>query len=222
MTYTSPDNEEGYPGELKCTVTYRLTDDNKLEIRYEARTDKATVVNLTNHTYFNLAGQGNGNILSHELALDAGHFIVIDDKCIPTGEIRSVNGTQLDFTKATMIGTRIGDRDEQLVNGQGYDHNFVLKSGCISEPALAATVCERVSRRMMEVHTTEPGIQFYTGNFLDGSVTGKGGKVYGRRSALCLETQHFPDSPNKPGFPSVVLRPERVYRSTTVYAFRTF
>ncbi|UCD30691.1 MAG: galactose mutarotase, partial [Planctomycetota bacterium] len=206
LTYFSKDGEEGYPGNLKATVYYSLNDNNELKIEYYAETDKATPVNLTNHSYFNLVGAGNGDILKHDLMLKAEKFTPIDDGLIPIGEIRNVKGTPFDFTRPTAIGARINQDDIQLKYGKGYDHNFVLESGG-GALALAVRVHEPTSGRIMEVHTTEPGVQFYTGNFLDGSKIGKDGKAYKHRYGFCLETQHFPDSPNKPEFPSVILRP---------------
>jgi aldose 1-epimerase len=203
---------------LSVKVTYTLTEKDELIFNYHATTDKATPVNLTNHTYFNLAGDGKRDILSHEIMLNADHFTPVDKTQIPTGQIASVSGTALDFTTSTVIGARIEQKDEQMIFGGGYDHNFVInRQG--EGLALAARVYEPTTGRMMEVHTTEPGVQFYTGNFLDGSITGKGGHVYKKRSGFCLETQHFPDSPNKPSFPSAILRPGKVYESRTVYKF---
>ncbi len=218
--YVSRDDEEGYPGNLTVEVTYRLTSDDRVVFTYEATTDAATPVNLTQHSYFNLAGPSSSSILDHQLTLSADSFTPIDVGLIPTGEIRSVAGTAFDFRTPVDIGARIDSGGEQLDFGLGYDHNFVL-SDTTEGLRLAARVFEPESGRIMKVFTTEPGIQFYSGNFLDGSLMGKNGNPYEYRSGFCLETQHFPNSPNQPDFPSTILRPGETYSTQTVYAFST-
>ncbi|HUG53682.1 MAG TPA: aldose epimerase family protein, partial [Vicinamibacteria bacterium] len=214
---SSPDGDEGYPGNLEASVTYTLTGAGEVVIDYEATSDRPTPVNLSQHSYFNLAGEGRGDVLGHRLVIDADHFTPVDATMIPTGEIAPVAGTPFDFRVPAAVGARIDEDHEQLRRGLGYDHNFVLRRG---GPGLAraARVADPASRRWMEVHTTEPGVQLYSGNRLDG-VVGKSGHAYSPRTGFCLETQHFPDSPNRPEFPSTILRPGEVYRSRTVWAF---
>lgn len=220
LTYTSKDMEEGYPGTLNAQVIYHLTDNNELKIFYEATTDKPTVVNLTQHTYFNLSGDSKADILQHELFLSADQFVPVDNTLIPTGELKNVSETPFDFKTPTAIGSRIDKKDQQLEFGKGYDHCWVLNTqGDTSK--VAATLYDPASGRVMSVKTSEPGIQFYSGNFLDGSITGKFNTVYKQRYGLCLETEHFPDSPNKKNFPPVVLRPGETYRTQTMYTFST-
>ncbi len=218
LKHSSRDGDGGYPGNLSVTVAYRLTDANELKIDYEAQTDRPTVINLTHHAYYNLAGAGAGDITGHRMTIFADHFTPVDQQLIPTGELRPVAGTPMDFRQPVEIGARIDADDEQLVLGHGYDHNWVLnkEDGVLD---LAARVAEPQSGRILEVYTTEPGLQFYTGNFLDDRIAGKAGQIYGRRGGFCLETQHFPNSPNQPEFPSTVLHPGDTYRQTTIYRF---
>ncbi|MCE2994535.1 MAG: galactose mutarotase, partial [Flammeovirgaceae bacterium] len=218
LSYFSQAGEEGYPGNLKVMVDYRLTDDNEFVIDYHAQTDEATPVNLTSHSFFNLAGEGNGTILDHELMICASAFCPVDENLIPTGVLQSVTNTVFDFTQASSIGSRIHEAESQLAHANGYDHTWVLNKKA-NELSLAARVSEPQSGRVMEVFTSEPGIQFYSGNFLNSSDIGKKGKSYGFRSALCLEAQHFPDSPNQPSFPSTILQPNETYQQTTVHRF---
>lgn len=222
LTYTSPDGEEGFPGTLRATVTYTLpANKNELRIDYSATTDKDTVLNLTNHSYFNLSGAPSQEILNHQLMLRAQEFTPVNATLIPTGELRPVAGTPFDFTKSTAIGSRINQDDQQLKFGKGYDHNWVLESKGKGGLQLAAEVFEPNTGRVLEVLTTEPGIQFYTGNFLDGSVRGKDGQFYAHRTGFCLETQHFPDSPNHSNFPTTELKSGQTYKSTTIFRFST-
>jgi len=223
LTHTSPDGDQGYPGTVKAKVTYTLTDQDQLIVDYEAITDKATVINLTQHSYFNLAGGKAADILGHELMLNAAQYTPVDDTLIPTGQIADVEGTPFDFRKSTAIGARINDKNEQLEKGPGYDHNFVLSR---QGPGLvdAAEVYEPTTGRTLTISTTEPAIQFYSGNFLSADpkqppLTGKGGRIYPKHSGFCLETQHYPDSPNHPNFPSTVLRPGETYKTQTVFKF---
>ena len=226
LRYVSKDGEEGFPGTLTVKAVYTLTEDNALKVAFEAMTDAPTVINLTNHSYFDLRGAAStGDILNHEITLHASRYLPVDKTSIPLGELRPVAGTPFDFTKPAAIGARIDDPDPQLHFGPGgYDHCYVLdgydpKLGAKAEPFLAAHVYEPTSGRVLELWTSEPGVQFYTANYLEGKFAGKGGKVYGKRSAFCLEPQHFPDSPNRPEYPSVVLRPGETYRNTFFYRF---
>jgi aldose 1-epimerase len=226
LSYVSKDGEEGFPGTLHVTATYTLTDNNELHLDFSATTDKPTVCNLTAHSYFNLRGQGNGDILGHEVCINADKFTPVDKELITTGEIKPVAGTPFDFRKPTAIGARINDPDPELQYGPGYDHNWVInkpldKEGkpILNKLVLQARVYEPTTGRVMEVWSTEPGLQFYAGNFLDGTIVGKEGKVYPRRSGFCMEPQHYPDSPNKPMFPSTELKPGQTYRNTIIYRF---
>ncbi len=220
LTVTSADGDQGYPGEVKAKVTYTLTDDSRLIVDYDATTNAPTVINMTQHTYFNLAGSKANDILGHELMINADRYTPVDATLIPTGQLAPVEGTPFDFRKSTVIGARIDGNDEQLKRGKGYDHNWVLnRSG--SGLSLAAVAKDPITGRTVEITTTEPGIQFYSGNFLDGTNVGKTGKGYPLRSGFCLETQHYPDSPNQPSFPTTVLRPDGRYTSQTIFKFGT-
>ena len=216
LTYLSKDGEEGFPGNLTVTATYTLTDDDALRLDFAATTDKATVCNLTHHSYFNLAGKGD--ILGHVVYINADKFTPVDSALIPTGELKPVDGTPFDFLKPTAVGARINDNDEQLKFGSGYDHNWVVNKP-MGKLGLMARVTEPATGRIMEVWSTEPGVQFYTGNFLDGSLTGKGGWIYQKRNGLCFEPQHYPDSPNHPKFPTTELKPGQTYHNTIIYKF---
>lgn len=219
LTHVSPDGDQGYPGTVRVQVTYTLTDKNELSVAYHATADRATPINLSQHTYFNLTGNAR-DVLGHVLTLNAERYTPVDSTLIPTGELASVAATPFDFRSPTPIGARIGAADEQLRRGHGYDHNFVLTQAA-SGLTHAAHVLEPTTGRTLDVYTDQPGVQFYTGNFLDGTITGKGGKVYGHRAALCLETQHFPDSPNHPKFPSAELKPGQKYHEVTIFRFST-
>jgi aldose 1-epimerase len=221
LALTSPEGDSGYPGTLLVTVVYTLTEMNELIVDFSATTDRATPVNLTQHSYFNLAGHDRGEVLGHELMLAASRFTPVDRTLIPTGELRDVTGTPFDFRKSTAIGSRIRDADEQIVVGNGYDHNFVLDRAPNSAASLAARLCEPTSGRVMEVLTTEPGLQLYSGNGLDDRAVGKEWRVYGKYGGVALETQHFPDSPNHPDFPSCIVRPGAELRSRTIFRFST-
>ncbi|MFJ5773184.1 aldose epimerase family protein [Streptomyces sp. NPDC093094] len=219
LSYTSADGEMGYPGTLRTKVTYTLTRSGDWRIDYEATTDRATVCNLTSHVYFNLAGEGSGPVYGHELSIAASRYTPVDPGLIPTGELAEVAGTPFDFRRARTVGEDIRVAHPQLLHGKGLDHNWVLDKGVTGRPEHIATLRDPASGRTMRIATTEPGLQFYSGNFLDGSLVGTGGSVYRQGDGLCLETQHFPDSPNRPSFPSTVLRPGQVHRSTTVHSF---
>ncbi|MGC1201316.1 MAG: aldose epimerase family protein [Candidatus Acidiferrales bacterium] len=222
LSYTSPAGEEGYPGTMKATITYTLpADTNELRLDYSASTDKDTILNLTNHSYYNLTGDPSHDILSHQLLLRAREFTPVDATLIPTGKVSSVEGTPFDYRKSTAIGARIGQDDEQLKLAKGYDQNWVLEKSAKGGLQLAAEVYEPTSGRVLDILTTQPGIQFYSGNFLDGTVKGKGGQAYGHRTGFCLETQHYPDSPNHANFPSTELKPGQTFRSTTIIRFST-
>jgi aldose 1-epimerase len=219
LTHSSPDGDEGFPGALDVEVTYTLNERDELSVDYRATTDRPTVINLTQHSYFNLAANNSDDVLNHELMLSASRFTPVDETLIPLGPLAPVDGTPFDFRKPTRVGARIDDNSMQMQRGGGYDHNFVLDRPTAGALFYAAHVHEPLTGRTLDVHTTEPGVQFYTGNFLDGSIRGKSGRVYGRRAGFCLETQHFPNSPNEPSFPSTVLRPDGEYRSRTEFRF---
>ncbi|MER6820971.1 aldose epimerase family protein [Streptomyces cellulosae] len=221
LYHTAVDGEMGYPGTLRTKVTYTLTRDGDWRIDYEAVTDRPTVVNLTSHVYWNLAGEGSGSVLDHELSIPASRYTPVDAGLIPTGELAKVAGTPFDFRRAKPVGRDIRTAHRQLLYGQGFDHNWVLDKGVTARPGHAATLRDPASGRTLRIATNEPGLQFYSGNFLDGTLTGTGGRIYRQGDGLCLETQHFPDSPNQPSFPSTVLRPGETYRTTTVHTFGT-
>lgn len=219
LTYISPDGEEGFPGEVKTVMTYRLTEENELSISYAAETTRATPYNITNHSYFNLAGHDAGTVGGHSMMIKANTFLPTDESAIPYGHEAPVAGTPFDFRTATAIGARIETDDEQIRFGKGYDHTFCLEKQSAGELSLAARAADPLSGRIMEVYTTEPGVQFYTGNYLDGTLRGKGGCRYVRRAGFCLETQHYPDSPNQPPFPDAILRPGSPFLSQTIHKF---
>jgi len=218
LQYVSQDGEEGYPGTLRATAVYTLSDDDSLSLEFRASTDKPTVLNLTNHSYFNLAGHAHGTVVDHEVMINASHFTPVNANLIPTGELRPVAGTPFDFLETTKVGERIDAQEDQIEFGLGYDHNYVL-NGAGTGLRIAARALHRESGRTMEVHTTQPGVQFYTGNHLPAHLAGKAGADYGFRSGFCFETQHFPDSPNQPSFPTVVLQPGAEYHQVTVFKF---
>lgn len=219
LAYTSPDGEEGYPGTLRVRVAYALEGDRALRLDYRAETDAPTVLNLSNHAYWNLGGEGSGTVLDHELLIEADHFLPVDAGAIPTGELRPVDGTPFDFRRPAPIGARVRADDPQLLVGRGYDHCWALRDGVVPAPRRAARLRDPASGRVLDVLTDQPGLQFYSGNFLDGSLIGPGGRAYRQGDGVALETQHFPDAPNRPGFPPTVLRPGGVFHSTTLLRF---